>query len=60
MFSKKALTASAPQVSDSFTVTTQNGSVLNGKIRDWIVQYEDGDYGVVGADIFPQLYAKIP
>ena len=60
MFRKKPLPASALRVSDNFTVTTLNGAVLTGKARDWILQYEDGDYGVVDADIFPELYSPAP
>lgn len=32
------------------------GDVLNGTAGDWVLQYAPGDYGVVRADRFAQVY----
>lgn len=32
------------------------GDVLNGNAGDWVLQYAPGDYGVVRADRFAQVY----
>ncbi|MDG0023175.1 PGDYG domain-containing protein [Trinickia sp. Y13] len=32
------------------------GDVLNGAAGDWVLQYAPGDYGVVRADRFAQVY----
>ena len=45
------------QVQEDFTVgLSGNRGVLRGYAGDWLVQYAQGEYGVVGRDIFTRSY----
>lgn len=37
-------------------IPLQSGCVLRGRPGDWLVRYGDGDYGVVGPEIFVRSY----
>lgn len=40
----------------STVVPLSSGSVLQGRSGDWLVRYGEGDYGVVGPEIFARSY----
>ncbi|MGU7776348.1 PGDYG domain-containing protein [Burkholderia sp. MR1-5-21] len=35
------------------------GDVLEGRPGDWLLQYGDGEYGVVDAEVFERMYERV-
>ncbi|MBI0328390.1 PGDYG domain-containing protein [Burkholderia plantarii] len=47
----------ARQMDAPFTIArSENGDVLRGTAGDWVMQYAPGDYGIVQAQRFAQVY----
>ncbi len=47
----------ARRMDQPFTIArSENGDVLRGVAGDWVMQYAPGDYGVVQAQRFAQVY----
>ncbi|GHV37481.1 hypothetical protein FACS1894187_14310 [Synergistales bacterium] len=45
----------ALEMDEPFTVEIAGG-VLRGESGDWLLQYGDGEYGIVGGKIFEKTY----
>ena len=58
-FQKKPILVWAVQMPTPFSVRIQHGSVLHGKSRDWLVQYDDEHHGIVAEAIFSQSYVRV-
>ena len=49
--------ARARRMDEAFTIArSENGDTLRGVAGDWVMQYAPGDYGVVQAQRFAQVY----
>ncbi|WP_027810529.1 PGDYG domain-containing protein, partial [Burkholderia cenocepacia] len=47
----------ARRMDEAFTIArSENGDTLRGVAGDWVMQYAPGDYGVVQAQRFAQVY----
>jgi hypothetical protein len=53
---KKSITVIAVRMSEAFSINTPDGSLLRGVAGDWLVQYEQGRYGIVQDVIFAETY----
>ena len=53
---KKPHIVDVARMTEAFSVTTANGSQLCGETGDWLVQYEQGHYGIVRNEIFAESY----
>ncbi|GAB7537110.1 PGDYG domain-containing protein [Burkholderia sp. 22PA0099] len=50
----------ARRMDEPFTIArSENGDVLRGTAGDWVMQYAPGDYGVVQALRFAQVYRVV-
>lgn len=56
---KRPIPVAALPMAETFSASTGQGAVLQGKPGDWLVQYAPGHYGIVGGDIFTQTYDVI-
>ena len=57
LYAKRPLPVWAIQIQDDFCVQlAEGGGILRGAPGDWLVQYGLGDYGIVRADIFEDIY----
>lgn len=54
-YKKRPLLVRATQLVAPLTVAINRG-LLQGKIGDWLVEYEHDDYGIVQKEIFEQTY----
>lgn len=52
--------ATALQMRCPFRVTTLGGKTLTGAAGDWLLQYQDGEYGIVAEALFPERYEPLP
>ena len=59
IYVKRSLPVWGLRMSEPFSVATAGG-LLSGQADDWLVQYGQGDYGVVGASIFALTYTLLP
>ena len=55
-YHKKPVIVAAARMAEAFSVNTPDGALLHGGAGDWLVQYEQGHYGIVQSDIFAQSY----
>lgn len=42
-----------------FRISLGNGGVLHGQAGDWLLEYPEGDYGILSSALFPQLYELV-
>ncbi len=47
------------QAHEPFSVSLPEGAILRGRPGDWLMQYGPGEYGIVGAELFEDLYETI-
>ncbi|MDB6060043.1 MAG: hypothetical protein JWM78_146 [Verrucomicrobiaceae bacterium] len=58
-YRNKPIPVLAKQLSHPFTVARSNGGdVLRGNADDWLLEYAQGDYGVVENARFQQVYRR--
>ena len=55
LYLKKASTVWAFELTEKSIVQVEGGK-LTGKEGDWLIQYNDADYGIVAAEIFAATY----
>ena len=53
---KKPVIVAAVLMTEAFSVNTPDGSLLHGEAGDWLIQYEQGHYGIVRDAIFVETY----
>jgi hypothetical protein len=58
VYRKRPASAHAFHSPEAFRVRGGSGDFLHGQSGDWLLQYDDGEYGVVAADIFHDLYER--
>jgi hypothetical protein len=59
-YRSRPLPVLARQVPEDFTVhRCVGGDLLHGRAGDWLLQYAPGDWGVVGAAKFRQVYVRL-
>lgn len=59
-FYSRAIDVFALQMNSNFSVLLSDGvSLLQGRAKDWLIDYGDGHLGVVARDIFVQTYQLI-
>ena len=56
LYYKKPVIVAAARMTESFSVNTPGGALLCGEVGDWLVQYEQGHYGIVRDEIFVETY----
>lgn len=59
IYSKLPISVWALQMDEPFFIILHNGSRLDGKPFDWLVQYSQNECGIVQADIFEQTYLLV-
>lgn len=56
-YEKKPILAYALQCEEeSCSIKIHSGATLSGKHGDWVLEYEDGDHGIVAEDLFHDMY----
>ena len=55
-YCKKPVIVAAAPMTEDFSVAATGGALLRGEAGDWLVQYEQGHYGIVRHDIFSETY----
>lgn len=59
-YRNKPIAVLAKQMREPFTLArSQGGDILRGTAGDWVVQYGEGDYGVVERQRFDSVYAPL-
>ena len=58
-YRSRPVTALALRVNAPFRVELKKGGILGGKAGDWLMQYEDGSYGIVCSKLFDSLYEPV-
>ena len=56
LYYKKNAIVAAALMTETFSVNTLDGSLLCGEAGDWLIQYEQGHYGIVRNAIFAETY----
>ena len=56
LYYKKPVIVTAALMTEAFSVNTPDGSLLYGEAGDWLIQYEQGHYGIVRDAIFSETY----
>jgi hypothetical protein len=59
-YRNKPIPVLAKQIREPFSLArSQGGDILRGTVGDWVVQYGEGDYGVVEQQRFASVYARV-
>lgn len=56
MYTKVPKRVLALQLQDSVSITLEKGDVLEGKHGDWLLQYSEGEFGIIKDEIFRETY----
>jgi hypothetical protein len=60
IYRKRPVVAYALRLESAMSVRVGcQGDALDGRPGDWLLQYDDGEYGVVDADVFAQVYERL-